>query len=241
MNNKNKETTFADIVEIFLPKLWIMLLVGVVIAAAVCIYSVAVKEDTYTSSVIVYVYNERPNSATTSTSDLQAAEQMVNVYDITIKSEKFLKLVIADGELSEHNVTPRSIQNMIKVSQVADTAVFEVTVTSTSPELSYDVAQAITNGIERHIQGPNGLVKNALLSSILEDPSVPTAPNSKGTLMKAIIAFAVGFILTAVIVWAHSSFDVVIRSAKKIEENLDIPILGVIPRHEVSVSEEVKS
>lgn len=241
MINKNKETTFADIIETFLPKLWIMLLVGILLAAAISVYFVGVKEDTYTSSVIVYVYNEKPNSATTSTSDLQAAEQMVNVYDIAIKSEKFLKLVIADGELSEYNLTPRGIQSMLKVSQVSDTAVFKVSVTTTSPTLSYDVAQAITNGIERHIQGANGLVKNALLSSILEDPTVPSAPNSKGTVTKAIIAFAIGFIATAAVVWASSVLDVVIRSAKKIEENLDIPLLGVIPRHEVSTSEEVKS
>ncbi len=241
MINKNKETTFEDIIEIFLPKLWIMLLVGVVLAAAISVYSVVVKDETYTSSSIVYVYNERPNSTATSTSDLQAAEQMVNVYNIAIKSDKFLKLVIGNGSLSEYQLSPEQIKRMIKVSQVDETAVFEVSVTSTNPDLAYDVACAITSGIEMYIQGSNGLVKNALLSSILEDPSVPAAPNSKGTVTKAIIAFAIGFIVTAVVVWAHSFFDVVIRSTKKIEENLDVPILGIIPRHEISISEEVKS
>jgi capsular polysaccharide biosynthesis protein len=130
---------------------------------------------------------------------------------------------------------------MISISQEDEGAVFRVSITSTNPELAYDVALAITSGIETYIQGESGLVKNALLSSVLEDPSVPQAPNSKNALTKAIIAFLVGFVVTAAIVWAHSFFDVVIRSAKKIEDNLDIPILGVIPRHEISVTEEGRS
>ena len=49
---------------------------------------------------------------------------------------------------------------------------------------------------------------------------------------------AVGFIITAAVVWAQTFFDVVIRSTQKIEDNLDIPVLGVIPRHEISSAEE---
>lgn len=241
MIKKSKETTFKDIVEIFLPKLWLMLLIGVVLATAVSVYSVVIKNDTYTSSSIVYVYNEKTNSTSTSTNDLQAAEQMVSVYNIAIKSDKFLKLVIGNGSLSKYQLSPAAIKNMIKISQVNETAVFQISVTSTNPALAYDVAVAITSGIETYIQGESGLVKNALLSSVLEDPSIPAAPNSKNTVSKALIAFVVGFALTAIIVWAQSFFDVVIRSTKKIEDNLDIPVLGVIPRHEISTAEEGRS
>ena len=241
MIKKTKETTFKDIVEIFLPKLWLMLLIGVVLAAAVSVYSIVIKEDTYTSSSVVYVYNERTNSTTTSTNDLQAAEQMVSVYNIAIKSDKFLKLVIGNGSLAKYQLSPAAIKNMIKISQVNETAVFQISVTSTNPEIAYAVAVAVTSGIETYIQGESGLVKNALLSSVLEDPSIPTAPNNKGTVSKALVAFVVAFIVTAVIVWAYSFFDVVIRSTKKIEDNLDIPVLGVIPRHEISIAEEGRS
>ena len=241
MIKKTKETTFKDIVEIFLPKLWLMLLIGVVLAAAVSVYSIVIKEDTYTSSSVVYVYNERTNSTTTSTNDLQAAEQMVSVYNIAIKSDKFLKLVIGNGSLAKYQLSPAAIKNMIKISQVNETAVFQISVTSTNPEIAYAVAVAVTSGIETYIQGESGLVKNALLSSVLEDPSIPIAPNNKGTVSKALVAFVVAFIVTAVIVWAYSFFDVVIRSTKKIEDNLDIPVLGVIPRHEISIAEEGRS
>lgn len=238
MIKKNKETTFKDIVDIFLPKLWLLLLVSIILSAAVSVYSVFMKSETYTSSSIVYVYNERNNSTTTSTNDLQAAEQMVSIYNIAINGEKFLKLVVGSGSLSKYNLSPADIKSMIKVSQIDEAAAFKVSVTSTDPMLSYDVAVAITSGIETYIQGENGLVRNALLSSVFEDPSIPTTHNSKNTVRNAIIAFAVGFIITAAVVWAQTFFDVVIRSTQKIEDNLDIPVLGVIPRHEISSAEE---
>ena len=237
MIKKNKETTFKDIVDILLPKVWLMLVVAVVLSAALSAYSVFMKEDTYTSSSIVYVYSERNNVGTPSTGDLQAAEEMVSVYEIAIKTEKFLKLVLSNGSLSKYQLSPSAIKSMIKVSQLEESATFQVSVTSTDPMLAYDVAVAVTSGIETYIQGENGLVRNALLSSVFEDPSIPTAPNSKGVVSKAIIAFAAGFVLTAACVWAYSFFDVVIRSSQKIEDNLDIPVLGIIPRHEISAEE----
>lgn len=241
MIKKSKETTFKDLIEIFLPKLWLMLLVAVVLCAAISVYTVVLQDDTYTSSSIIYVYNDKGTTTSPSTSDLQAAEQMVNIYKYAITAEKFLKMVCAGDTIAQYNLRPSQVAGMLSFSQLEETAAFRIGVTSTDPRLSYDVALAVTNGIEMYIQGDDGIIKNALLSSVFEDPSIANSPNNKNTVTKAIIAFVVGFALTAVIVWAHSFFDVVIRSAKKIEDNLDIPILGVIPRHEISVTEEGRS
>ncbi len=241
MIKKKKETTFKDIVEIFLPKLWLMLLVAVVFAATVSVYSVFIKDETYTSSSIIYVYNDKGTTTSPSTSDLQAAEQMVNIYKYAITADKFLKMVCAEDAIAHYNLRPSQVAAMLSFSQLEETAAFRISVTSTDARLSYDVALAVTNGIETYIQGDDGIIKNALLSSVFEDPSIAGSPNSKGTVTNAIIAFVVGFVITAAIIWAYSFFDVVIRSTKKIEDNLDIPILGVIPRHEISAAEEGRS
>lgn len=241
MITKNKETTFKDIIEIFLPKFWILLLVAVMLAALVSVYFIAIKDDTYTSSSIVYVYNEKTNSTTTSTGDLQAAEQMVNVYEIAITGGKFLKFICTEPSVAKYDLSPAQVKGMLRFTQLKETAAFRIDVTSSDSQLSYDVALAVTNGIGTYIQGQEGIIKNALLSSVIEDPSIPSAPNSKGAVVKALISFVAGFVVTAAILWAYSFFDVVIRSTKKIEDNIDIPILGVIPRHEISATEEGKS
>ena len=76
MSRKNKETTVKDLFEIFLPKLWLILLVGVLLAGMMCVYSVFIKDYTYTASAEIYVY-KNSNSTSTTTSDIAAAEEMV--------------------------------------------------------------------------------------------------------------------------------------------------------------------
>ena len=56
MSRKNKETTVKDLIEVFLPKLWIILLVGVLLAGILSVYSIFFKKDTYTASAEIYVY-----------------------------------------------------------------------------------------------------------------------------------------------------------------------------------------
>ena len=241
MKKKNKELSFKDIIDVLLPKLWIMLLVAVVLTAAVSVYFAVFKDETYTSSSIVYVYNEKANSTTTSTGDLQAAEQMVNVYKIAITGGKFLKFVCSDPSVADYNLTPEQIKGMLSFTQLEETGAFRIAVTSGNSQLSYDVALAVTNGIGTYIQGQEGIIKNALQSSVIEDPAVPSAPNSKGTVSIAAITFVATLVVAAVIIWARSLFDVVIRSTKEIEENIDVPVLGAIPRHEISTAEEGKA
>jgi len=236
MIKKKKETTVKDIVEVFLPKLWIMLLVGVLLAAMLSVYSVFFKKDTYTSSSIVYVYNDKGGSNSVTNTDIQAAEEMVNIYNIAITGDKFLEAVCVKPELTKYELTPDAIKNMLTINQVDDNPVFVISVTSLSPDLSYDVAAVITNSIGVDLQ--ENIIKNALKSSVFEEPEIATSPNSKGTVRNALIAFIAGFVISLVVVWVHASFDVVIRSTKKIEDTLDLPILGVIPRHEINSVEE---
>ena len=55
MKKKNKEITVKDLLDIFLPKIWIILLVGVLFAGASVLYSTFVKKETYTSYTSFYV------------------------------------------------------------------------------------------------------------------------------------------------------------------------------------------
>ena len=60
-------------------------------------------------------------------------------------------------------------------------------------------------------------------------------PNSKNTTRNAVIAFVVGAILSAAAIWVYSANDNIIRNAKRIENSLDIPVLGIIPRHDINL------
>lgn len=237
MAKKNKETTVKDIVDIILPRLWIILLVGVLLAGIIGVYSIFIKRDTYTASAEIYVYKNSSSSNVTS-SDIAAAEEIVNVYIRVITGDKFLKYVKNDMTVKDYNISTSRIASLLTVSKVEDTPNLIISVTSEDPEISSALTASVVDGVENYIEG--NIITNTLEADVIEEPREAAAipANSKNTVRNCLIAFFAGVIVAALCVWIHSSFDVVIRSSKKIEDNLDLPILGVIPRHEISLSSE---
>ena len=234
MKKKNEEITFKDIIDIFLPKLWIIALVAVLFAGAVFGYTSFLKDDTYTSSSTFYVYADK-NGANTTTSDIQAAEKMVQVYNITIKGDTFLTTVAK--ELPQYELTPARIRSAMSIVQVDDAPFFNIVITSADAELSYALADKISNLVASEVPS---LIDGALLATCVDRPVPAYAANSKNLTRNTVIAFLTGAVVAALAVWVFSMFDVVIRSPKKIEDSIDIPVLGVIPRHEINLSEEQK-
>lgn len=239
MAKKKKETTFKDILDIFIPKFWIILLVGVLCAGIVGVYSFFIKDRTYTASAEIYVY--RSGTTDVSTSDIAAAEEMVNIYTRAIMGGKFIDRIKDDMADIGYNLSASDIKSLIKIDKVADTPNFIISVTSANVDLASDLAKTVVDGISTHIDGD--IITNTLSSDVFEEPkpAEKISPNARHTVRNALIAFLIGIVLAAIGVWIHSAFDIVIRSSKKIEDNFDIPILGVIPNHEIAgVKEEGK-
>lgn len=236
MAKKKKETTVKDIIDIFIPKLWIILLVGVLLAGIMGAYSMFLKKRTYTASAEIYVY--RSGTSDVSSSDIAAAEEMVNIYSRAIMGDKFLKYVKDDIYEEGYDLTTKQIGNLLVITKVEDTPNFIVSVTSQDPKLASTLAKSVVHGIETYIEG--NIITNTLNANVFEDPLDydQLAPNARNTVRNSIIAFFVGVILAALFVWIHSSFDIIIRSSKKIEDNFDIPILGIIPNHEIASLKE---
>ena len=242
MSRKNKETTVKELFEIFLPKLWLILLVGVLLAGMMSVYSVFIKDYTYTASAEIYVY-KNSNSTSTTTSDIAAAEEMVNIYERAIGGDKFMGHVCdrLNKKNAKYEYTPAQIKRMVSLIKVEDTPNFIIKVTTPDRQLSADLAYVIVQD-SIAVGKLEEIIQNNHASSVIENPKAAEdiAPNSKNTVRNAIIAFFAGVILAAVCVWIFASFDVTIRSAKKIEDNIDVPVLGVIPRHHIATPTEVK-
>ena len=104
--------------------------------------------------------------------------------------------------------------------------VFKISVTTDNPQLSFALAEGIENMAPAAIKTN---VQSVLSITIFESPKLPANPNSNHIIRNVAIAFLVGAFLTSVVVWLINIFDVVIRDKKKLEDNFDIPVLGVIP------------
>ena len=213
-------------IEIDLRKIFIMLKKKVAIilviafigaALAGCITNFFIKPK-YTSGVSFYVNNNNDNligsSGTISSSDLDASEKLVNTYMFVVKSRTF-RDKIADKLSSE--VTSSQLKSMISCSQVESTLIFQVNVTSTSPQLASDVANTIAE------LAPDEIVRVLKVGGVevVDYASVPTSP---------LIGFAVAFALAFIIFFTKELFDTRITRETDLTKDFDIPVLGTVPR-----------
>ena len=236
---KKKEITIKDLAEILLPKLWVVVVISVVCSAAMYLYSSFLKKDTYTSSSLLYVYSESSDKQITG-DNVSVAQGMVEVYKVMLRSEKFLKPVLADiNQIKGYEkVTVGNVRAMMTVSQVDETEIFSISITAPTPEMSCVVLNAVHDNAISKIKD---FIPNALDITAFEDPisledakSIPA--NSKNELRNTVIAFLAAAVVSVVAIWVYSFFDVVIRDKKKLTDNVDIPIIGIIPNHELPVT-----
>ena len=141
--------------------------------------------------------------------------------------------------IEESNLNPSKISSMMSISVYEDTQAFSLHVTSTDPRISCIVSNAVHKNAVTIIQDIVPDAKTYAITS-LQDPLEPDAytsiaKNSNHEVRNAVLSFMVAAVMTVVFIWVYSFFDVVIRDRKKLIDNIDVPILGVIPRHEVTV------
>lgn len=234
MKKQNGEITIKDIVNIFLPKLWFILLVAVVCSVTLGTLT-SMKKDTYTSSCTFSMGKTPLDGGTTSNTGINEAEieamrDMISSSAYILQSSTFCEGVL--NELNTRydeydNIKVSDIQKMLSVTLLGEATFFSIKAKSSDPELSYAVAQiAFFNFNEAY----NSRFSYAVRIDGLDPPSLPTAPDGKNVMRNAVIGFAGGALVSALLVFLIVKFDVIIRSREKIEENFSIPILGVIPR-----------
>lgn len=233
MKKETVDFTLKDLLALFLPKLWIIILCGVLCAGAVGAYSAFLQKDTYTASTRIYVYMDRDNAnASSAYYDSITSQKMVKTYGIVLKSGKVLDKVIDTLDDSEkYNLTAKNIASALVIKQIDETEVFDVFYTSYDRELTNKIIDGINIIAQTELKS---IVKSEAAKVNIIDEMHAETPDSKYVVRNALIAFAVGIVISMIFIFVFNQFDIVIRNKKKIEDNFGIPVLGVIPKQSVS-------
>ena len=239
MKTEEQETSFKDLMGIFLPKLWIVFLVSAICAGAVSLYSHFFKEDTYTSDSTIYVYYEMTGGSV-NTGTISVAQTMVETYKSFIKSDRFLSAVSArlESKYGYNDITSNQLNSKISVTNKEGTGEFSIFVTSADPKLSHSIATAMVEVMPDEIAAA---IPNSVSMVVWSYPEEATSPNSKEIVKNAIIVFLISAVLVLVAIWIFAILDTTIREKSKLETGVGIPVLSVIPRHNVTASDATKS
>ena len=225
MINVNEQERTLSLVEIFyllLSKIWYIVVSTVVCALGAFIISNYLMTPTYQSRLSLYVFNGDFHSKEASSNDLIMAQKLVNSYIAVLKSDRFLNSVIKDVGL---DVTPKVLSKNIKMSAIQDTELFEIIVSSATPNMAFKIANSFVKlapqGIERIVQTGR--------TEIVDTPIMAEKPSAPNILQCVVIGAIFGLVFSSVIIIATDMFDTKIKSKEDIINLYSVPILGSIP------------
>lgn len=227
--NDQKEIEI-DLRKIFsmLKKKVLFIILGTLITAVLagCITEFFIT-PTYASSCRLYVYSNTDRVSTDSSigsGELSASQQLVNTYIVVLESDSVLEEVAANLGL---DLTAAQLRSMISCSQINETEIFEVTVTSTVPALAADIANAIAD------VAPDAIVDMIKAGgvSVIDYAKVPTSPSSPDFKLNILIGAIVGFAVFFLIFFIRELFNTTVtEESDLVREFSDIPVIGAIPR-----------
>lgn len=223
-NRANIEIDLKQVAINLLRRWWLILLVGVLVAALAFGYAFFMITPMYSSSVQLYVNNNYGNNTQGfSSSQLAAAQSLAFTYIVILDSRDVLTEIAEESGLG---YTASQIQSMIKASAVNETEVFKVTVTCAdyvhAAKLANAIAEVLPEKIADYIEGSSMVV----IEHAVENPN-PVSPDTGNYML---IGFLLGCAVVVVILVVRDMMDTTINSEEYLTQAYeDLPLLAVVP------------
>jgi len=226
MNEDKKilEVDMKRIIRSLIDHIWSLVLVGVICGGILFGYSYFFITPQYSASIQVYVDNTYGNSTSGfSSSQISAAQSLARTYMVILKSRPVMNEV---AEITGLPYTYEQLVNMTVSSTVAETEVFETTVTCSN----YKHAAQIANAIAQVLPDKSASVVEGSSVRVLDYAVENSQRISPSYLRYALVGFSIGFLLAALVVAVTDALDRLVHSEEFLEEAYeDMPLLAVIP------------
>lgn len=179
----------------------------------------------YTSYIQLYCTNstQSSQSGSISSSDITAARNLVDTYSVILKSDEVLDPVAA---ALGNGLTAADIRRSITLSSVDDTAVMQITATTSNPQLSADIctqmAQVAPEALKRIMKV--GSAETIGTAKVASSPSSPSYPRN------LVLGGFCGLVIVLLLLLVFHMRDNTVRGEEDIKQLLpDVPVLGEIP------------
>lgn len=229
MDQESNYTTIdlLKLAEGLLKRAWLialcMLLCGAIAFSAAAFFITPM----YESKILFYVNNSSFSMGSTNfsitSSEISAAKSLVDTYLVILKTRTTLRDVISVGGIDR---TYSELYNMIDSTQVNDTEIFAVSVTSDDPREAEHIANTIGEVLPEKIAS----VVDGSSVRIVDYAVVPGARKSPSISKYTMIGIMLGLLLSAGVIVVIELLDDQIHSEDYLIQNhSNIPLLTVIP------------
>ena len=213
-----------DLLEILiqLKRYLVFIIVSVVITTAMMgVYSFVICDPVYESSAVIYLRSSDMTSASDVLQNLQIGNQVIEDYEIILKSRPITEDVIRDLNL---DISVKDLNKKVDIVNLTDTHILKITARDTDPKVARDIANAyLEYGLdtirEIEIKEPF-VVERAIINPQKVSPS-----HSKNL----ILGFLIGFVASVGFSVAKIILNDKLNSTDMVERRLGYPILTTIP------------
>lgn len=227
MYEKNYEMLRIDVKEIMhllIRRLWIIIMAGILCAAATWLISKYLLPPIYTSKTSIYIINRQDGTRTTY-SDLQTGSQLTKDFMFMVTSRPVLESVI---EILGIDMSTGELADSISVRNPDGTRILEIRLEHKDPHLAKQLAETVAKVSSDYLVNIMEIEK----VNIVEEANLPDYPSRPNITRNVIFGAFTGFVAAVLSVIAFYLFNDNIKNADDIERYLGITTLGVIPLEE---------
>lgn len=226
-NNGEIEIDLLELLRVLLHRWWVILISAIVCGGIAFAYTFLLIDPLYKASALMYVNNSDISvggtSFSISSSDLSAAQKLVDTYVVILKSRAALDEVKEEAQV---DYSYEQLKSMISAAAVNSTEVFEITVTSKDPQ----EAEKIANTIARILPDKISDIVVGSDVRIVDYAVVPSHRCSPSFTHNTAIGILLGIVLSAGLLILIYLLDENIRSEDYLTQTYpEIPLLAVIP------------
>lgn len=215
----------------------LLLIVSITLIAAIIsgVVSFFVLTPIYQASTQILVNQAKNDQTMYSPSEVQTNLQLINTYNVIIKSPAILDKVVEELNL---NTTTRELNQKITVGSEKDSQVVNVSVQDPNPKKAALIANKTAEVFKKEIANIMNVDNVSILAKA--DVADSLSPIKPKPLLNVAIAMVVGLMAGVGIAFLLEYFDNTIKNEQDVERELGLPILGVIATIEDQKIEELK-
>ncbi|MFC0471066.1 YveK family protein [Halalkalibacter kiskunsagensis] len=212
----------------------LIIMIPIIAALVSALVSYYLLTPIYQSSTQILV-NQTQNDQTFSQNDIRTNLELINTYNVIIKSPIILDKVIEEANLSE---SFSALNSKVSVGSQNNSQVVNITVEHEQPSTAAHIANTIATVFQREIVSIMSVDNVSILSQAqVSDSPSPIKPNPT---LNIAIAIVVGLMAAVGLAFLLEYLDTTMKTEKDIEDVLDMPILGVVATMDEKSGKNVK-
>ena len=215
--------SLQDLFKTLKKRMLLIILLTIIAVTISGLISFLLLTPIYQSSTQILVNQEKSDVTSFNAQDIQTNLQLINTYNVIIKSPAILSKVIEQLDL---NTTPSALNSQITVNNEQNSQVVNISVQDANPSVAVDIANTTANVFQSEIVKLMKVDNVSILTpAILAENPAPVKPDP---ILNMAIAAVIGLMLGVGIAFLLEYLDTTVKTEQDVEELLNLPILGLI-------------